>query len=86
MDVQLYMHMNNLERWYLQALERLNLADVARETGRGYRTLHAYMRGERRVTREAAKELVDYLRTKADTFTTAAEEIQTALDKEANEP
>ena len=60
---------SDLERWYREALSGLNLAEVARETDRGHRTLHAYMRGERNVTKEAVGQLIDYLRTKSDTFT-----------------
>jgi len=64
---------------YLDALRPLNLRDVARETGRGYRTLHSYLRGERGIPTEAAEELAAYLRSRAATFTVAADQIEAAL-------
>ena len=72
----------DLEQWYRETLASLNLAEVARETGRGHRTLHAYVRRERRVTNAAVRELIDYLRTKSDTFTAAADKMAAALEKE----
>ena len=80
---QYILHMSrHLERWYRETLSGLNLAEVARETGRGHRTLHAYVRSERRVTRPAVEELVSYLRSKSDTFTAAADKMAAALEKE----
>ena len=80
---QYILHMSKrLERWYRETLSGLNLAEVARETGRGHRTLHAYVRGERRVTRPAVEELVTYLRSKSDTFTAAADKMAAALEEE----
>jgi hypothetical protein len=73
------------KRWkarYLDALRPLNLREVAEETGRGYRTLHSYLRKERGVSREAARELVAFLRSRADTLTVAADAIDAALDEE----
>ena len=77
----LYMS-KHLERWYKETLSGLNLAEVARETGRGHRTLHAYVREERRVTDAAVRELIMYLRAKSDTFTAAADKMAAALEKE----
>ncbi len=71
-----------LAKWYKQTLRGLNLAELARETGRSHRMLHAYVRGERRVTDPAVRELIDYLRTKSDTFTAAADRMAAALEKE----
>ena len=71
-----------LERQYVKALKGLNLGDVARETGRGLRTLQAYRSGYRRVTEPAARELVKYLRARSATFTTAANRVEAALKKE----
>ena len=73
---------SDLERWYREALSGLNLAEVARETDRGHRTLHAYMRGERTVTKEAVEQLIEYLRAKSDTFTAAADRMAAALEEE----
>ena len=72
----------DLERQYREALRGLNLAQTARDTGRGLRTLHAYMNGDRRVTEAAAGELVDYLRSKSETFMAAADKVEAALEKE----
>ena len=44
--------------------------------------LHAYVRGERRVTDAAVRELIEYLRTKSDTFTAAADKMAAALEEE----
>jgi len=71
-----------LAKWYKQTLRGLNLAELARETGRSHRMLHAYVRGERRVTDPAVRELIDYLRTKSDTFTAAADRMAAALEEE----
>ena len=72
----------DLAKWYRETLASLNLAEVARETGRGHRTLHAYVRRERRVTNAAVRELIEYLRAKSDTFTAAADKMAAALEKE----
>ena len=72
----------DLERRYREALKGLNYAEVSRETGRGLRTLHAYMNGYRRITEPAARELIDYLRAKSETFTSAANRVEAALEKE----
>ena len=80
---QYILHMSkHLDRWYRETLSGLNLAEVARETGRGHRTLHAYVRGERRVTDPAVRELIAYLRAKSDTFTAAADRMEAALEEE----
>ena len=72
----------DLERQYREALRSLNYAEVSRKTGRGLRTLHAYMNGDRRVTDPAVRELIEYLRVKSDTFTAAADKMAAALEKE----
>ena len=70
----------DLERRYREALRGLNYAEVSRETGRGLRTLHAYMNGDRRVTDPAVRELIGYLRVRSATFTTAADQMEAALE------
>ena len=70
------------EERYLEALRLLNLSDLARETGRGYRTLKAYRGGERRITEAAVTELVEYLRAKSSDFSAAADALAAALEKE----
>ena len=82
-SVRYITHMGkDLERQYREALRGLNLAQTARDTGRGLRTLHAYMNGDRRVTEAAAQELVDYLRSKSTSFTAADDKVEAALEKE----
>ena len=75
----------DLEHAYREALRGLNYAEVARETGRALRTLHAYMNSSRRVTEPAAQELVDFLRSRSATFIAAADRIEAALEKEEGE-
>ena len=67
---------------YRKALELLNVKAVSRETGRGWRTLMAYRRSERRVTAAAARELVEYLRRQSSRFTAAADALEAALEEE----
>ncbi len=73
---------NDLAQWYRETLHSLNLAEVSRETGRGLRTLHGYLRRERRVTDPAVRELIEYLRTKSASFTAAADKMAAALEEE----
>ena len=82
-SVQYIVHMStDLAQWYRETLTTLNLVEVSRETGRGLRTLHSYLRRERRVTDPAVRELIEYLRAKSDTFTAAADRMAAALEKE----
>lgn len=71
-----------VEDSYLGALRLLNLAELSRETGRGYRTLKSYRTGERRITEAAAKELVEYLRARSDKLSAAADALAAALEEE----
>ena len=70
-----------MEDAYLRALARLNVRRVADNTGRGLRTLHAYRRGERRITEAAARELLEFLRAKSSDLTKAADALEAALLK-----
>ena len=82
-SVQYIVHMStDLAQWYRETLTTLNLVEVSRETGRGLRTLHSYLRRERRVTDPAVRELIEYLRAKSDTFTAAADKMAAALEEE----
>ena len=84
MNVQYIVHMStDLAQWYRETLRSLNLVEVSRETGRGLRTLHSYLRQERRVTDPAVRELIEYLRAKSVTFTAAADKMAAALEEEA---
>lgn len=71
-----------LDGLYTKALSLLNLSDVSRETGRGYRTLKAYRGGDRRVTLDAARELIAYLRSRALLFNEAATKLEAAVARE----
>ena len=82
--VQYIVHMStDLAQWYRETLRSLNLVEVSRETGRGLRTLHSYLRQERRVTDPAVRELIEYLRAKSVTFMAAADKMAAALEEEA---
>ena len=74
-----------MEDAYLTALDRLNVRRVADVTGRGLRTLHAYRRGERGITEDAARELLEYLRAMSSDLTKAADALEAALLKEADD-
>lgn len=69
---------------FLKALRtaKTTLGDVARGTGRGYRTLHAYLKGDRRVTLDAARDLLSYLRRRARELDDAADELERAVRDE----
>lgn len=60
------------------------LGDVARGTGRHYRTLMSYQRGERRVTTAAAAALVRYLRNRARQLDKAADDLEAAKREEGD--
>jgi len=68
-----------MEDAYLAAIEPLNVRRVADATGRGLRTLHAYRRGERRITEDAARDLLEYLRALSSDVTKATDALEAAL-------
>ena len=70
---------------YRDALDLLNLKEVSRETKRGWRTLMAYKRSERRVTDAAAQELIEYLQSQSSRFTAAADALAAVLEQEAGD-
>lgn len=74
-----------MEDTYLAALDRLNVRRVANTTGRGLRTLHAYRRGERRITKDAVRELLGYLRAMSSDLTRAADALEAALLEEVGD-
>lgn len=67
---------------YLEALELIPLAEIARGTGRAYTTLQAYKYGQRRVTTAAARELAGFLRQRAGRFQQAADALDAAVVEE----
>lgn len=70
---------------YREALDLVNVSELARETGRALRTLQAYKYGERRVTDEAARELVDYLEARSRALAAAADSLAAAVSEEGGE-
>ena len=75
----------NYNAAYLQALARLNLSDVSRETGRAYRTLQAYRRGELQPSAAAVSELIAYLRAQTKSSTHAADKLTAAQRREGED-
>ena len=67
---------------YLEALELIPLAEVARGTGRAYSTLQGYRSGWRRPTSAAARELAGFLRQRAVRFEQAADALDVAVGEE----
>ena len=67
---------------YLEALELMPLAEIARGTGRAYTTLQAYKYGQRRVTTAAARELAGFLRQRGVRFEQAAAALDAAVGEE----
>ena len=65
-----------------RALNLLNMREVSAWTGRAYSTLMAYRSGDRRVTPDAARELIAYLHDHAESLTEAADKLEAALAKE----
>lgn len=70
---------------YVEALRRLNLREVAEETGRGYSTLQAYLSGRRRVTEPAVRELVAFLRRRASRLQEVADRLQRGEENDGPE-
>jgi len=56
--------------------------EVARAISRVRRTVEQYRTGERRVTADAARELVAYLRLRSEQFTAAADRLEAATQQE----
>lgn len=81
--VRIVAHMgrDEIEARYVEALDHVNLTELARATGRSRRALTAYRSGERRVTVEAARELVAYLANRADTFIAAANALAAVVEE-----
>lgn len=82
-DVRILTHMSNkVEQRYREALERINASALARWGSRALRTIQAYAGGDRRVTADAARELVAFLRHRSEELTTAADALEAALEEE----
>ena len=70
---------SSLEERYRQALDLVTMADLSRSGERAYKTLQAYRSGYRRPTVAAARELVTFLRVRAEESTQAAERLEEAI-------
>ncbi len=70
---------SSLEERYRQALDLVTMADLARSGERAYKTLQAYRSGYRRPTVAAARELVTFLRVRAEESTQVAERLEEAI-------
>ena len=70
---------SSLEERYRQALDLVTMADLSRSGERAYKTLQAYRSGYRRPTIAAARELVTFLRVRAEESSQAAEELEEAI-------
>lgn len=81
-SVRIVPHMSSeLEERYREALDRINTSALARWGSRALRTIQAYGGGERRVTADAARELVSYLRHRSGELADAADAVEAALEK-----
>lgn len=81
-SVRILPHMGSeLEERYREALSRINASALARWGSRALRTIQAYAGGERRVTDDAARELVSYLRHRSSELADAADAVEAALEK-----
>lgn len=67
---------------YLEILGALNVSEVSRATGRARTTLVAYQTGRRNVSPAAVRELVQYLRDRAEMFITAADDLEAGLGRD----
>jgi hypothetical protein len=75
---------SSLRAQYLKALELAcaTLGDVAEGIGLHYRSLQSHKRGERGVSADTARRMAAYLRDRARAFNKAAEDLESAVDKE----
>jgi len=76
------MYMTETEDRYREALRLVNVSELARRGKRALRTLQAYAAGERRVTNEAGRDLVCFLRERSEELTEAANRLEAALAEE----
>ena len=65
----------------LEACSLLNVSEFARESSRTLRTVQMYLAGDRRVTRDAGRELLEYLRQRCEDLTAAADALQAAIER-----
>jgi plasmid maintenance system antidote protein VapI len=75
---------NRLRSQFLKGfhLAVATIADVAEGIGRGYRSVQAYVRDERRVTPDAARRMAAYLRDRANAMNQVADSLEEAAEEE----
>lgn len=78
----------DVEIRYLEALEtaRADLRRIAARTGSTYAVLRGRLLGERGVDPDGARELVDYLRTRATELADRADILEEALEAAEEDP
>ena len=67
---------------YRSVLGRINVAEYARWSGRPYRTVQDWRRGQRQPPPEALQELVRYLRDRAATLAATADRLEALAPEE----
>lgn len=76
--------MPDITEAYKEALNLLNLSDFSRETGRALRTIQGYRRGDWKPSDAAVREIIEYLRERADSLSNAADELAALREEEGN--
>ncbi len=83
LSVRILPHMGKeLERRFREALRLVSLSELTRGTARSRSTWEKYHLGTRRPTVGAARELADYLRSRAQSDQKAADKLEAAADRE----
>lgn len=83
LSVRIFPHMGKeLERWFREALRLVSLSELTRGTARSRSTWEKYHFGTRRPTVGAARELAEYLRSRAQSDQKAADKLEAAADRE----
>ncbi len=83
LSVRMFPHMGKqLERRFREAIRLVLLSELTRGTSRSRSTWEKYHLGKRRPTVGAARELAEYLRSRARSDQKAAEKLEAAADRE----
>ena len=83
LSVRMVPHMGKeLERWFREAMRLVSLSELTRSTSRSRSAWEKYHLGKRRPTVGAARELAEYLRSRARSDQKAADKLETAADRE----
>ncbi len=83
LSVRIFPHMGKeLERRFREARRLVSLSELTRGTARSRSTWEKYHLGTRRPTVGAARELAEYLRSRAQSDQKAADKLEAAADRE----